>query len=437
MNKMTKWLGLATAGLLLAACASDGGETAESTGTEGSSTTGGGTNQVTVWAWDPAFNLKALELAEEVYTADNPDFELNVIENAQDDIVQKLNTSLSSGTTKGMPNIVLIEDYRIQSFLEAYPESFYPVTDLLNADDFADYKVTAGTVEDEVYTVPFDSGVTGLYVRTDILEEAGYSVEDLTDITWEEYVTIGKDVTEKTGVKFVTSDHNDLGLIRTMIQTAGKWYTAEDGTTPDIADNEALKSAFKVYKGMVDGGMMNVHSDWSQLVSAVNTGAVATAPTGNWFTPSIKQAADQSGKWAVVPYPRLDIEGSVNASNLGGSSWYVLNVDGKEAAADFLIETFGSSDELYQTLVEEIGAIGAFGPAAEGDAYKMEDEFFGGQAVYQDFSAWITEIPQVNFGQNTYAIEDIMVVAMQEYLNGGDLDEILANAQTQAETQIQ
>ena len=39
-----------------------------------------------------------------------------IVENAQEDIVQKLNTALGSGTTKGLPNIVLIEDYRAQSF---------------------------------------------------------------------------------------------------------------------------------------------------------------------------------------------------------------------------------------------------------------------------------------------------------------------------------
>lgn len=421
-------LGLAAATLFMAGCSDSSTSESEEVVMD--------TDAITVWAWDPAFNLKALEVASNMYQEEHPDFELNVIENAQDDIVQKLNTSLSSGTTKGMPNIVLIEDYRIQSFLEAYPESFYPVTDLINTDDFADYKITAGTVDNEVYTVPFDTGVTGLYVRTDMLEEAGFTVDDFTDITWDEYIEMGKEITEKTGLKVITSDHNDLGLIRTMMQSSGSWYTEEDGSTPYIAGNESLKQAFIDYKEMSDAGIMNVHSDWSQMLEQFNNGKIATVAQGNWITPSIKAAEDQSGKWAVVPYPRQDIDGSVNASNLGGSSWYVLNIDGKEEAADFLAETFGSSNELYQELITEIGAIGAYEPASNGEAYQIEDEFFGGQQVYKDFSEWVAEIPQVNFGQNTYAVEDIITVAMQEYLNGGDLDTILENAQTQAETQI-
>lgn len=432
MRKFTPWLALA-ASVLLVGCSDEESEGSEVSDTGSTSSTG----EITAWAWDPAFNIKALELANEHYTEDNSDFKLNIIENAQNDIVQKLNTSLSSGTTKGMPNIVLIEDYRAQSFLEAYPDSFYPVTDLLNTDDFADYKISAGTVGEEVYSVPFDSGVTGLYVRTDILEEVGYTVDDFTDITWDQYIEMGKEIEEKTGTKMLTNDHNDLGIIRSMIQSSGTWYTAEDGSTPSIAGNEPLKVAFETYKEMFDAGIMNVHNDWSQFLEQFNSGNVATVPTGNWITPSIKAAAEQSGNWEVVPYPRQETESSVNASNLGGSSWYVLEVDGKEDAAQFLVDTFGSDVDLYQDLVSEIGAIGTYQPATSGEAYQAEDEFFGGQQVYADFSEWIEEIPEVNVGQNTYAIEDILIVAMQEYLNGGDLDQVLDNAQAQAESQIQ
>ncbi|SEK19065.1 lactose-binding protein [Carnobacterium iners] len=431
MKNIKPWLFLA-ASVMLVGCS--GNESEESGSSDKGSTNE--TGEITAWAWDPAFNIKALDLANEQYTKDNSDFNLNVIENAQDDIVQKLNTSLSSGTTKGMPNIVLIEDYRAQSFLEAYPDAFYPVTDLLKADEFAGYKVAAGTVGEEAYSVPFDSGVTGLYLRTDILDEAGFTAEDFTDISWDEYIEMGKKIEEKTGVKMLTSDHNDLGIIRTMIQSSGSWYTKEDGVTPFIAGNEPLKIAFENYKELMDAGIMNVHNDWSQFLEQFNSGNVATVPTGNWITPSIKAAEDQSGNWEVVSYPRQDVEGSINASNLGGSSWYVLNVDGKEQAAKFLVDTFGSNTELYQELISEIGAIGTYQPATSEEAYQVEDEFFSGQKVYADFSEWVGEIPEVNFGQNTYAVEDVLVVAMQEYLTGGDLDKVLDDAQSQAESQI-
>ena len=72
---------------------------------------------ITVWAWDDTFNIKAANMAKERYLKDHPDVTINVVSVAQDDVVQKLNTSLSSGTYDGLPNVVLIEDYKIQNYL--------------------------------------------------------------------------------------------------------------------------------------------------------------------------------------------------------------------------------------------------------------------------------------------------------------------------------
>jgi lactose/L-arabinose transport system substrate-binding protein len=415
--------------LMLAACSS--GSDTESTSGDAKDT-----NQITVWAWDPNFNIKALNIAKETYQSENPDVEIKIVENAQADIIQKLNTSLSSGTTKGLPNIVLIEDYRAQSFLQAYPDMFHKMTGSFNADDFASYKIAPTSLDGENYGLPFDTGVTGLYFRTDYLEEAGYSVEDIQNITWEEYIEIGKKVKEATGKNMMTQDPKDLGLIRMMIQTAGSWYLQEDGTTPNLAGNEALKEAFETYKAILDADIVKPVSDWSQFVGGFNSGDVATVPTGNWITASVRAEESQAGNWTVAAMPRLTDVESVNASNLGGSSWYVLNVDGKDQAADFLGKTFGSNVDFYQELNTEIGAIGTYMPAAEGEAYQSEDEFFGGQKVISDFMTWTDEIPQINYGLHTYAIEDILAVEMQNYLKGKDIDQVLEDAQKQAEAQI-
>lgn len=344
---------------------------------------------------------------------------------------------MNSGTTKTLPNIVLIEDYRAQSFLQAYPDSFFALDEFINAADFADYKIGPTSFEGKQYGVPFDSGVAGLYVRTDYLQEAGYTVDDLQDVTWDEYIEIGKAIKEKTGKDMLTQDPNDLGLIRMMIQSAGAWYLQEDGKTPFIANNAALEDAFNTYKNIMDANIVKVISDWSQFVGAFNSGDVASIPTGNWITASVKAEAEQSGKWAIVPFPTLaNTASSVHASNLGGSSWYVMNVDGKEAAADFLKETFGSNVDFYQTLVTEIGAIGTLKAAAQGEAYTAPDEFFNGQTTIADLASWTEQIPNVNYGMHTYAVEDILVVEMQNFMNGTELETVLNNAQTQAETQI-
>src|SRR5699024_395591 len=393
--------------------------------------------EITAWAWDPQFNIRALEIAQDIYAGENSDVSINIVESAQDDIVQRLNTSLSSGVTDGLPNVVLIEDYRAQSFLKAYPDAFLPLTDYINAEDFAEYKIEATSSGDQVYGVPFDTGVTGLYVRTDLLEEASYTLDDVTDITWAELHEVGKGIFDATGVQLITMDLNDLGLLRAMINGSGAWYTGEDGATPTIADNEALKEAFQTFKAMYDDGLVNVHNDWAQMLQAINGGIVSTVPQGNWITPSITAQEDQAGQWAVVPWPSQEVEGATNASNLGGSSFYVLNTEGAEEAAEFLAATVGSSEAFYEQVMNEIGAVGTYLPVLETDTYDVEVEYFGGQQIYKNFAEWSDEIPAINYGENTYAIEDIMVSALQEFLAGGDIDQIFENAQQQAENQLQ
>lgn len=423
------WIFLFASLLLIAGCSSgeksnQGGSTEKKDGS------------ITVWAWDPKFNIAAMKIAEKYYKESNSDFKLNIIENSQDDIVQKLNTGLSSGTTKGMPNIVLIEDYRAQSFLQAYPDEFFDISDYINTDDFAQYKISSSSYDGKQYGLPFDTGVTGLYLRKDYIEEAGYSLEDFQNITWEQFADMAIDIYKKTGKYISTNDPSDLGILRVMIQTAGSWYLEENGKTPNIADNKALKEAFQIYKKMVNAGIFKETTDWSQYVGALNSGEIVETATGNWITPSIKAEPSQSGKWAIAPIPRLSIDGSVNASNLGGSSWYILNVDGKEEAAKFLAETFGKNIDMYQELATEVGAIGTYIPATKGEAYQTADEFFGGQKTISDFTTWMEEVKPVNYGMHTYAIEDILANEMQKYLKGADLQEVLDDAQKQAEAQI-
>ena len=104
--------------LVVSACSGSSGNAgnsgnSESTGDTAGSTAGNGgdgskgAQEITVWAWDPNFNIAALNLAKERYEAKHTDIKVNIVEYAQDDIVQKLNTGLNSGTTKGLPNIVL------------------------------------------------------------------------------------------------------------------------------------------------------------------------------------------------------------------------------------------------------------------------------------------------------------------------------------------
>lgn len=313
-----------------------------------------------VWAWDKNFNVPIMEKAAKIYSEKNSDIEIKVVDHGRDDIEQKIHTSLSANAINTLPDIVLIEDYAAQKFLTSYPNSFMPLNDVIDYNEFAKYKIPPMTVENKTYGVPFDSGVTGLFYRRDYLKEAGIPEERLQNITWKELIEIGKEVKVKT-VKQLMADMalHDPGIIRVMMQSAGSWYYNEKGEV-DFVKNEALKDAILTVKDLFNSGVVNQASGWGEWVSNFTSGDVATISTGAWIIGSIKTENSQSGKWGVAPIPRLEDTKSVNASNLGGSSWYILNKDNKEVAAKFMKSVFAENKEFYNEILTERGAIGTF-----------------------------------------------------------------------------
>lgn len=431
--KFRKILAAAMAGALVFTLSGCNGGSSSSQNSNNSTENNDG-KTLTIWAWDDNFNVKAANIAKDYYAKENPDVTVNVVSMAQKDIVQTLNTALSSGTYNGLPDIVLIEDYRIQNYITAYPDELRDLSDIVNPDNFMDYKIEVMKDEDKIYGVPFDSGVTALFYRTDYIEAAGYSVDDMQDITWDKYIEIGEAVKEATGKYMLSLDPSDLGQLRMMMQSSGAWYTDENGKV-NIKDNEALKEAVKTYKKIIDSGISTQITGWDPFVAAFQKGDVASVPTGCWIAPTIAAADDQSGKWAVASLPKMaDYSKSTNYSNIGGASWYVLNNTGNaELAEDFLAKTFASDTDLMNELASEINLVSTLKAAGNAENYSKPNEFFSGQEIFRDFFDWTAEIPAVNYGLYTYTIEDIMTEAVQSILQGADIDETFENTQIQAE----
>lgn len=404
-----------------------------------SATTATTNKKLVIWAWDGTFNVVAAKEAKAIYEKTHKGVTVQIVEMAQADIVQKLNTNLSSNTMAGLPNIVLIEDYRSQNFLTSYPDAFKDMSSKVKKDDFMDYKLKPDSYNGKLYGVPFDSGVAALFYRTDLIEKAGYKKSDMENITWKKFIEIGKEVKAKTGKAMLTLDPNDLGIIRVMMQSAGQWYVKEDGKTVNLENNVALKESIKVYKQLMESGIVKQISDWDQFVGAFQKGDVASVPTGCWISSSITKATDQNGKWAVTSIPKLGaVKTSVNASSIGGSSWYVLDkVGDSELASDFVAKTFGSDAGLTNTLAQKINLISSLKASSTTANYQKPVEFYGGQKVPQDLSKWSLKVPSVNYGLYTYSIEDILTGTVQSIVkSGANIDKALKDAQQQAESAV-
>lgn len=393
--------------------------------------------EITVWCWDPNFNVAIMKEAGARYTAKHPETTFNIVDFAKADVEQKLQTALTSGTTDALPDIVLIEDYGAQKYLQSFPGAFADMTGKVDYSGFAPYKVSLMTVDGKTYGMPFDTGVTGMFYRRDYLEQAGFKPEDMQNITWDRFIEIGKQVDAKTGKKMMGLDVTDAGFTRILMQSGGQWYFDAEGNL-NIEKNAALKAALQVQQKMLQAGVLKTASGWTNWVSTFTSGDVATVTTGVWITGTVKAQADQAGKWGVAPIPSLGIDGGTHASNLGGSSWYVLESSKeKDDAINFLNEAYAKDVPFYQKILTERGAVGSLLAARTGDAYMQEDSFFGGEKVWQNFSDWLSKVPSVNYGVFTNEVDTAVNAHLPSLAQGADIDTVLKEIQSQAEGQIQ
>lgn len=385
---------------------------------------------LTVWCWDPNYNMNALRVAEGIYQKDHPGFSLDIVETNAEEISTKLATATTSGNLEVLPDILLFDDATFQANLVSYPEVFTDLTDMgFNYDEFSPGKVGFSTWNGRHYGIPFDSGTAIACYRKDILEQAGFTIADFTDITWSEFLEKGKVVLEKTGCPLLNglSSYNQLTI---MLQSAGGGFFDADGN-PWIVDNEILKATVDTYVELVESGVYVEETGWDTYIGGMNTGRIAGAMNGCWIMSSIQAAEDQSGLWEITNLPKLDgIASATNYSSQGGSSWAITtNCKNPEQAVDFFKTTFGGSTELYDTILET-GAISTWYYAAYSEKYEEPIAFFNNQPVFSMITTYSAGVPACMTG--TYfqsARSDVVNAVTNVIYSGADMDAELKAAE--------
>ena len=396
-----------------------------------------GEEVLTVWCWDPTFNVYAMKQAEAIYQKDHPNFKLDIQEKVYTDIEQNIITAAEADNYDTLPDIFLMQDNSFQKNIANYPEVFTELSDSgINFDDFSGGKLGDSTAEGKHYGIPCDNGASIMAIRSDMVEAAGLTVEDFKDTTWSEFMELAKKVVDANGVPMLTSSGGSEIVIE-MLQSAGASPIVNGEV--HLADNAALKKAIEVYKQLIDEGIMVDYTDWDQYIASMNKGEAAGVIQGCWIMSSIQSAEDQSGKWAIVNMPALDgIDGATNYANCGGASWAVSsNCKNTELAFDFLKTTFGGSVELYDDLLPNAGAISSYLPAAQSDVYNQTSDFYGGQAVYKDIVEFAGKVPVIDYGAYYNDFRSALTDAITNVVQtGADIDEEIQNAQDAVEFNI-
>lgn len=419
-----------------------GGNSGNSSGTSpaGSTTAQQGDKTLTVWCWD-AFNIDAMKTAAEIYKKDHPDVTINVQETLSKDIQTLVQTYAMGGELDSLPDIFLMDDQVIAKYIQNYPEVFADLTNSgIDFSQFSKAKLENSISDGKNYGVPYDSNTVIACYRTDYLQKAGYTIDDLTDITWDRFIEIGEDVKAKTGMPMLTNVQGEPDLLNMILQSAGVSVFDKDGKI-NLTNNDGLKKAMNVYLELVKKGILQEQTDWSGYQGSINNGTVVGTINGSWICATIMSTdqKEQSGNWAVTNMPKMsDISGATNYSAQGGSTWAISSTcKNFDLAADFMNSTWAGSTEFYDKILTDLGAIGTWGPAASTEAYNQNSEFFGNKPIYSQIVSYGKQIPLVNTGVYWSEEKEALGVALAKVLEGSsDLDSAIAEAQSTVEFNI-
>ncbi|TFE24730.1 ABC transporter substrate-binding protein [Cohnella luojiensis] len=390
---MSKWMKLSTVmlGISLIATACGGANN----NNQPAATPGTGDNNVekvelTAWAWN--VNVGALNEAMTMYQKDHPNVSIKVEDIGRLDVYDKLSTGLAAGGS-GLPDIVLVEDDRIQGYLEAFPKGFQNLSDKgfdAKADQFPAFKKELTSKDGKFYAFPFDAGPTGMFYRKDIFEKAGV---DATKIeTWDDFLAAGQTIKSKTGAYALPADKfKDDANFRMMMNELGVYYFDKDGNID--FNNPKVVQAMATLKKFGDADLVKDVNGWDGIVSATVDGSVATIPFGAWYYGTIiDQAKDTKGKWGVFLLPAFE-KGGNRAANLGGSSW-MLNADSERVDAAYgFMEYFSTTSAVQAVAMEKFGLFPSLQSTYSEPAFQADNEFFGGQKIWKLFGDEMANIP--------------------------------------------
>ena len=415
--------------------------TTDSAATETEAVQSDDENTLTVYAWDENFNIPALKAAEKDYQEVNPDFKLEVITQSQSsDVEQAVTLAAEAGDYSTLPDIVLFQDHYFQQYVTNYPDAWQDADDADCdwsglGDGLGAEKLSYSTVDGTHYGFPVDAGTAIFAYRTDLLEQAGYTIDDVTGITWDEFDKIGKDVYAATGKYLLCMDGDGNDLFYMMLQEEGV-SQFKDGE-PYFTENETLVKVFNTLVTLAQDNVLYLANDWSDYTDqAIQGDMVAGVFNGNWIIPTMKQVTENSGKWEIVPAPTLT--GKPGYASNGGSSLYITaNCKKTDLAKDFLAYTFGgrSAEDGQSITYDEAllngGVIGTCAAAAESDVYQQGVDFFNGQPIYADIVEYTQNVPTVEQSDYHYQARTALATALINVLqNGYEPDAALEEAET-------
>ena len=92
--------------------------------------------KITIWTWDPNFNIASMKIGADMYHVDHPDVEIEIQEVQSEDIETAVAQAAVAGDLSTLPDIMLCQDNSFQKMVINYPEVYTDITDKYDFEGF-------------------------------------------------------------------------------------------------------------------------------------------------------------------------------------------------------------------------------------------------------------------------------------------------------------
>lgn len=209
-----------------------------------------------------------------------------------------------------------------------------------------------GRVGEAVYAIPHAYGTPMLYYNKTIFAEAGLDPE-APPTTWDEFLEVGRTITERTGRPGGAHLHAAMGDYGTMVMVtnAGATYLNAEGTEAHFDSPEGI-AALQNWQDMAKNGMMPIATDrdWS---GAFNGGQMGMYITSSASLRGTVAAAEGRFELGVANYPLFG-DAPRRVSN-SGAALMLYSREAERQAASMALLRFISQKEIANRWSRESG----------------------------------------------------------------------------------
>lgn len=388
--------------------------------------------KIVVWAWSTA--AAALKSIIPEFNKEYPGIKVEVQELPWEDVHKKLLTVLAAGT--GAPDVVAIEgslakQYAGQGLMDLTAK-LQPYLDKVNQ-----CKLGEAEKDGKIYAVPWDTGPTVMYYRTDIFKKEG--ITKLPD-TWDEFRALGKKLTHGRQYMIsidpgVAGDGATFTYVRPLLNQLGVDYFDKNGdvtlNTPEM--KEVLQLLYDMtHKDKI--ALTDLEYRSPAWYAAMKNGMFATVIGASWMGGIIKsQAPEMAGKWGAFPLPAWE-KGGTKVANMGGS---VISIPAqsknKELAWEF-VKFALLTDEGQLAMYKTYDIFPSLETVYSDPYFDQADPYFSNQKMRRLFATYAPKINPYYYTKYYGEVDDIVQSVVYQILTGKKaMDAGLQELQAKAE----